>query len=153
MISLSPQYRERLWSTVSFPSTLHLHPVLELLLARVPSECQSELRLGLQEALVNAAKHGNRLDLRKPVVVRFSCSIREFRCVICDQGEGFSPPSSEGHLCEEDLPCDEQACGRGLYILHQVFDQVHWNSQGTELRLYKRFRPQRVHHWLRASLF
>jgi anti-sigma regulatory factor (Ser/Thr protein kinase) len=38
------------------------------------------------------------------------------------------------------LPRHEGECGRGLYILHQIFDQVEWNSKGTELRLCKQVR-------------
>ena len=52
----------RKWRNLSFTSTLYLAPVLDLLLDEVPSEWQPELRLGLQEALVNAVKHGNSLD-------------------------------------------------------------------------------------------
>jgi serine/threonine-protein kinase RsbW len=140
------------WETVSFPSTLYLQPVLDVVLASVPEACRYDLRLGLQEALVNAAKHGNRMDLQKSVCVRFTCSGRGFRCVISDQGVGFVPPKDEDGSCEDFLPCDEQACGRGLFILHQVFDCVRWNAAGTELELSKRFesigRP-----WLRASSF
>ncbi|HEY9806449.1 MAG TPA: ATP-binding protein, partial [Candidatus Obscuribacterales bacterium] len=57
--------------------------------------------------------------------------------VISDQGSGFAPPTSCQSGCAEHLPHDEKECGRGLYILYQVFDQVHWNAAGTELRLCK----------------
>ncbi len=151
MISLSPLRRQVAWKTVSFPSTLYLHPVLDVVLASVPESCRYDLRLGLQEALVNAAKHGNQMDLQKSVCVRFTCSGRGFRCVISDQGLGFSPPR-EGEDWEDCLPCNEQACGRGLFILHQVFDCVRWNESGTELELSKRFEGE-GRQWLRAASF
>ncbi|MFN7514792.1 MAG: anti-sigma regulatory factor, partial [Microcystis sp.] len=47
---------------MSFASTLYLCPILDLLTASIPEELEPEIRLGLQEALVNAAKHGNHLD-------------------------------------------------------------------------------------------
>lgn len=106
-------------------------------MSEIPFEWRPEVRLGLQEALVNAAKHGNNLDPRKTVLVRFFSSSSQYWWVISDQGTGFSPPS----YCDvsaQQLPCDEWECGRGLYILYQIFDQVQWNSQGTELRLCKR---------------
>lgn len=137
MISISLRPTSRRWSTVSFASTLYLRPILDLLLTEIPIHWRSELRLGLQEALVNAAKHGNKLDPSKTVLVRFSVVQNQYRWVISDQGPGFKPPCT----CESQsqyLPQAEQECGRGLYILYQIFDQVDWNPQGTELRLCKR---------------
>nr|WP_157867620.1 anti-sigma regulatory factor [Gloeothece citriformis] len=129
---------------MSFASTLYLCPVLDLLLANIPSELQPEIRLGLQEALVNAAKHGNKLDPSKTVVVQFSVTKEGYFWVISDQGSGFSPHSNPGCACEghgfPDLPPEEAESGRGLCILHQIFDQVHWNHQGTQLKLSKQIR-------------
>jgi anti-sigma regulatory factor (Ser/Thr protein kinase) len=122
---------------------LYLLPILDLLLAEIPSQWHAELRLGLQEALVNAAKHGNRLDPNKTVLVRFFTSETQCWWVISDQGTGFKAPTC-AHS-ELDAPCEERDCGRGLYILHQIFDQVKWNSQGTELSLCKRVvQPSRA---------
>ncbi len=134
-ISLRPVGRD--WGTISFASTLYLCPILDLLLEQIPRKWQPELRLGLQEALVNAAKHGNNLDPSKTVVVHYSVVDDEYWWVISDQGSGFSPPVRS--LAEKDatLPTDDSECGRGLCLLHQIFDQVHWNRQGTELRLCK----------------
>ena len=56
MIAISHRPSGRTWNTVSFASTLYLCPILDLLLAEVPEQLQAEIRLGLQEALVNAAK-------------------------------------------------------------------------------------------------
>ena len=72
MITISLRPVGRNWGTISFASTLYLCPILDLLLAEIPTQLQAELRLGLQEALVNAAKHGNNLDPSKTVIVRFS---------------------------------------------------------------------------------
>lgn len=142
MIAISLRPTSRKWGTVSFASTLHLCPVLDLLVADVPSRWQPDVRLGLQEALVNAAKHGNNLDPSKTILVEFFVLEDQHWWVISDQGEGFVPACS----CELDddktsiYEIDE--CGRGLYILHQIFDQVHWNPEGTELRLCKQVKSR-----------
>lgn len=139
MIAISLRPSGRKWGTISFASTLHLRPVLDLLLADVPVRWRDDLRLGLQEALVNAAKHGNNLDPGKTVLVEFFVMDDQYWWIIADQGAGFSPTCS----CVCNVDASQQSidevgeCGRGLYILHQVFDQVHWNPQGTELRLCK----------------
>ena len=139
MIAISLPLNKTKWSTMSFVSTLHLYPILDLLLAHIPYELQPEIRLGLQEALVNAAKHGNKLDPGKTVVVQFSQTKEGYCWVITDQGCGFNTQC----FCELDLdnekdyPPVEAENGRGMCILHQIFDQVHWNQKGTEIRLSK----------------
>ena len=144
MITISLRPVGRYWGTISFASTLYLCPILDLLLAEIPAKLQAELRLGLQEALVNAAKHGNNLDPSKTVVVRFSLIDNQYWWVISDQGEGFSPTNNHADDATDYLPSDEAENGRGMCLLHQIFDQVEWNRKGTELRLCKQMenRPR-----------
>lgn len=136
MISISLPINVTNWKTISFASTLYLCPILDLLLAKIPPELHAEIRLGLQEALVNAAKHGNKLDPSKTVVVQFSHSNGEYSWVISDQGEGFdSDRDYDCLLAKKDLPPEESENGRGLCLLHHIFDQVRWNRQGTQVTL------------------
>ena len=140
MIAIPIPWSRSNWSTMSFTSTLYLCPVLDLLLVNVSPEWRPEIRLGLQEALVNAAKHGNKLDPTKTIVVRFTATSREYSWVIVDQGKGFAAEhcciSTHQHLIKQ-LPKDEAENGRGFSILHEVFDYVHWNREGTQLTLSK----------------
>lgn len=136
VIAISRLPGKRTFNTISFASTLYLCPILDILLADVPPRWRAELRLGLQEALVNAAKHGNQLDPNKLVIVRFWTNAEQYWWSITDQGSGFTPPRC-CHPDSSELPCDDQDCGRGLFILYQIFDQVIWNADGTELRLCK----------------
>ncbi|HHP7244589.1 MAG TPA: ATP-binding protein [Elainellaceae cyanobacterium] len=138
----------RKWGTISFASTLHLCPILDLLLTEIPNQCRGEIRLGLQEALVNAAKHGNKLDPNKKVLVQFFVVEGHYWWIIADQGSGFAPSYSYEINCHNEDIQNVEECGRGLYILHQVFDEVQWNEEGTELRLSKQIR-----HLSRLPLF
>ena len=140
MIAIS--IAENSWKTISFPSTLYLYPILDQLLANIPPEWQAELRLGLQEALVNAAKHGNQLDPQKTIVVKFYITEEEYSWIICDQGNGFIPECERKNHAQE-LPPDEAECGRGMCILYQIFDRVNWNSTGNELELCKQVKKSR----------
>lgn len=161
MIAISSRPVKKNWVTIGFASTLYLCPILELLLADIPTAWQAEIRLGLQEALVNAAKHGNKLDPSKKVVVRFAEIQDQYWWVISDQGAGFDPICdcgihvTDGHLSNDNSndndndndngadrynPEAERECGRGLLILELIFDRVEWNSQGTELTLVKRMK-------------
>ena len=147
MIAIPIPWNRSKWSTMSFTSTLYLCPVLDLLLVSVPLEWQAEVRLGLQEALVNAAKHGNKLDPTKTIIVKFTVTTREYSWVIVDQGSGFPTEHSSVDSCPQQnpqLPMDEAENGRGLSILHQVFDYVHWNREGTQLTLSKEVAESKV---------
>jgi serine/threonine-protein kinase RsbW len=132
---LSPVKSE--WDKVSFASTLFLCPILDDLLLTVPSKWYAEIRLGLQEALVNAAKHGNNLDPGKQVIVRFCFEDGAYWWIIADEGGGFRPPAGNNQECSAYLPCLESESGRGMFLLHQIFDRVVWNRQGTEISLCK----------------
>lgn len=136
MISITLPLKLTNWQTISFASTLYLSPILDLLLAKIPASLHPEIRLGLQEALVNAAKHGNKLDPSKRVIVKFSYCHGEYSWLICDQGEGFFR-DCHCPLDHPDLPPEEAENGRGICILHHIFDQVHWNNQGTQVKLSK----------------
>lgn len=144
--SLPPSVHK--WQQVSFASTLYLCPILDCLLADVPISDEADLRLGLQEALVNAAKHGNKLDPYKTIFVHFSVSSSNCWWIITDQGSGFTPPDS-CHIppTPQTIPDEACECGRGLYILHKIFDQVYWNEDGTELRLFKSVSPSQQEHF------
>lgn len=140
MIAIPIPWNRSKWNTMSFPSTLYLCPVLDLLLVDVPPEWRAELRLGLQEALVNAAKHGNNLDPSKTIIVRFTITTKEYSWVIVDEGAGC--PEEQKCLDNQEnnlkqLPKDECENGRGISILHEIFDCVHWNREGTQLTLSK----------------
>jgi anti-sigma regulatory factor (Ser/Thr protein kinase) len=133
--SLPPSQQK--WGTLSFVSTLYLHPVLDILVAEVPRQWQAEVRLGLQEALVNAAKHGNQLDPTKQVSVKYTASGSSFWWVITDQGQGFNYPCQCDESFKDSCAPHASDCGRGLFILHQIFDQVNWQNGGRELHLNK----------------
>jgi anti-sigma regulatory factor (Ser/Thr protein kinase) len=124
--------------TLSFPSTLYLSPVLDLLVADVPPQLLPLVRLGLQEALVNAAKHGNNLDPSKAVRVHYQGGADWWCWVIEDQGAGCPECT-----CLHQGPEWSWESGRGLYILHQVFDQVEWCQHGQRLHLTKRLAETR----------
>ncbi len=150
-MSIRPVGRD--WGTISFASTLFLCPILDLLLTQIPKQWQGEIRLGLQEALVNAALHGNKLDPAKRVVVHFSVENGYYSWLISDEGPGFSPPYKCHNEMAQHLPEEEAESGRGLCILHQIFDRVQWNPQGTELRLCKQVKNRFLLQTLRVKVY
>jgi len=132
------------WDDFITPSTLQLAPLLELLLE--PTECafrHSELQLGLQEALVNAVRHGNGCDPGKCLRVRRIVTPRWVIWQIQDEGPGV-PNQAREH----ELPAAAGAIsGRGLFLIHHCFDDVRWSGRGNRLQLAAR-RPRAQRPWL-----
>ncbi|MEB3331239.1 MAG: ATP-binding protein [Synechococcaceae cyanobacterium] len=126
---LIPELR---WADFITPSTLQLAPLLELLLQ--PVRCprrQQWLQLGLQEALVNAVRHGNGCDPRKCLRIRTITSRRWWIWQIQDEGPGI-PSSARQHVLPERSDADT---GRGLFLIHHCFDDVRWSRRGNRLQL------------------
>ena len=120
------------WSDFITPSTFQLAPLVELLLEPVGCrQLQAELQLGLHEALVNAVRHGNNGDPSKCLRVRRIESFFWLIWQVQDEGAGFS---LQRPLAQ--LPLDEGAtAGRGLFLIHQCFDDVRWSPRGNRVQL------------------
>lgn len=122
------------WSLFITPSTLQLHPLLEILLEPVPDEERDLLRLGLQEALVNAVRHGNREDPLKSLRIRRILLRGWFVWQIQDEGPGV--PFDRRCFRLPDAP--DAPTGRGLFLIRQCFDDIRWSPRGNRLQLAKR---------------
>ena len=82
--------------------------------------------LAMEEALVNAIKHGNQMDPKKTVLVR--CSItRDLLIIIliADQGVGFKPEEVPDPTDDENL---ERPCGRGVQLMRAFMKEVTYLS-------------------------
>ncbi|MCF8141119.1 MAG: ATP-binding protein [Cyanobium usitatum Tobar12.5m-G36] len=120
------------WSDFITPSTLQLAPLLELLIE--PIRClqlQGQVQLGLQEALVNAVRHGNGCDPAKSLRVRRIETPNWLVWQVQDEGAGV-PPAARSTSLPEQL---DAAGGRGLFLIHHCFDDVRWSNRGNRLQL------------------
>src|SRR5262249_54887493 len=72
------------------------------------------IKLALEEALVNAIKHGNQYDRNKTVHVAYEVYSDRFIVRITDEGPGFDPADVPDPTAVENL---ERPCGRGLMLM------------------------------------
>jgi serine/threonine-protein kinase RsbW len=89
-------------------------------------------RLALEEALVNAIKHGNRLDPKKSVIVEARVSRDRVEIEIEDQGPGFDRSSVPDPTAEENL-C--KCSGRGILLIEAYMNKVSWSCGGRRVHL------------------
>ena len=54
-------------------------------------EARFSIRLAMEEAVVNAIKHGNRFDKKKKVIIRYGFNGSTFTLSVKDEGQGFDP--------------------------------------------------------------
>ncbi len=120
------------WADYITPSTLHLAPLLELLLEPIQcAEQQATLQLGLQEVLVNAVRHGNGNDPLKCVRIRRILSPRWCVFQVQDEGPGL-PAQARVSALPDRL---DAASGRGLFLIHQCFEDVRWSRRGNRVQV------------------
>lgn len=97
------------------------------------------VRLALEEALVNAIKHGNRMDNSK--TVRISCRFFEekVRIEIEDEGIGFKLEDVPDPTADENL---ERPCGRGIMLMRSFMSLIEYNERGNRVVLEKTRQPE-----------
>jgi serine/threonine-protein kinase RsbW len=92
------------------------------------------IRLAVEEALVNAIKHGNRCDRSKKVQISYRVQADHFEVSIADEGQGFDPSDVPDPTAEENL---ERPCGRGLMLMRHYMSEVSFDRLGTSVRMRK----------------
>jgi len=96
---------------------------------------RSNLLVALDEAFVNAVKHGNKNDPTKLLKITAELSPQEASFTVEDEGEGFA-------VHEIPNPCDPEnlfrASGRGVLLIYNIMDEVEYNAQGNRVKMVKR---------------
>jgi len=92
------------------------------------------IKLALEEALVNAIKHGNQLDRGKRVSVSYHVHVDRFECIVADEGPGFDPNEVPDPTAPENL---ERCCGRGLMLMRHYMCEVSHNDRGNAVHMRK----------------
>jgi serine/threonine-protein kinase RsbW len=96
------------------------------------------IHLAVEEALMNAHKHGNRKNGEKTVSVEYSVTPEKFEISVQDQGEGFDParvpdPREAGNIQKDS--------GRGVLLMQSYMDIVEYNRSGNRVHMVK-YRPK-----------
>ena len=93
--------------------------------------------MAVREAVANAIKHGNKLDVRKKVNATFDLRGFELEITISDEGEGFDPQTVSDPLNPQNLM---KTSGRGIFYMKTFMDQISYSFSpggGTSLVMIK----------------
>lgn len=92
------------------------------------------IHLAVEEALMNAIKHGNQRDPAKFVYVMYRFHAKILQITIEDEGDGFNPNDVPDPTLEENL---ELPSGRGLMLMKTFMTQVNYNEKGNRVAMEK----------------
>jgi serine/threonine-protein kinase RsbW len=92
------------------------------------------IRLALEEALINAIKHGNQMDRTKNVRVAYQVCSDRFEVRIVDEGSGFILDDVPDPTAVENL---ERPCGRGIMLMRHYMSTVSYSERGNTVAMTK----------------
>jgi serine/threonine-protein kinase RsbW len=96
------------------------------------------ISLSVRESVINAIKHGNKLDSDKAVDVKFVISEEEIIIYVRDYGEGFDPTRIPDPLDPTNLLNPN---GRGIFYMRTFMDEVDFSNHpqgGTIVKMLKK---------------
>jgi serine/threonine-protein kinase RsbW len=99
------------------------------------SQSAFAIKLALEEALINAIKHGNKLDRSKLVRIEARVQQDETEIIIEDQGPGFDRSCVPDPTAEENI---DKCSGRGILLMEAYMNHVEWSNYGRRVRMIKR---------------
>ncbi|RKY27041.1 MAG: ATP-binding protein [Candidatus Omnitrophota bacterium] len=105
----------------------------------IPEEEIFNIRLSLEEALVNAVKYGNKLDPQLTVEVKVQLDSDKLVIEVKDQGEGFDFEKLEDPTKEENI---EKVRGRGIFLMKNLMDEVIFKEKGSRVIMIKFLRRE-----------
>jgi serine/threonine-protein kinase RsbW len=90
------------------------------------------IKLALDEALVNAIRHGNKRDASKHVRIVASITPTRTEIIVEDEGCGFRRGCVPDPTEEENL---HRPCGRGILLMESYMNQVQWSRGGRRVKM------------------
>ncbi len=99
------------------------------------------IKLALEEAMINAIKHGNRLDMKKHVHVQYKVTPEQVEIIIQDEGEGFRREDVPDPTLEENIT---KCSGRGILLIEAYMNTVEFSDGGRRVRMVKKNEPEAI---------
>lgn len=128
------------FKTITIASSTEMtEEICQTLLGEVQRKAYAEkdvfsIHLALEEAFVNAVKHGNQHDSSRQLVVKYEVTDEKFDIFITDDGCGFDPCQVEDPTKKENL-C--KCSGRGLFLMRSYMDTIEYNKKGNCVHMVK----------------
>lgn len=114
-------------------------PIIEILLGKLADFSWTDkdafaIHMAMEEAIINAIKHGNECRPNTTVRVEMKLSGQDFHATVTDEGPGFDVTKVPDPTEQENL---EKCSGRGVMLIRHFVDQVKYNSSGNSVTMAK----------------
>jgi serine/threonine-protein kinase RsbW len=98
-----------------------------------------DIEAALEEALLNAIRHGNHNNPARKVLVSYTTINDILYMLVSDEGKGFDPSAVPDPTRPENR---ERAGGRGLLLIRHYMSGVRFLGRGSDLLMWKRLRAR-----------
>ena len=92
------------------------------------------IHMSMEEAILNAIRHGNKCSDDKKVHVLIEISATQFYAKITDEGCGFDPSKVPDPTLDENI---NRTSGRGVVLMKNFVDEIIYNEKGNSVELKK----------------
>lgn len=92
------------------------------------------IHLAMEEALINAIKHGNKGNPNEQIDIEYTITPDEFHISITDNGAGFKPGIVPDPRSRENI---YKSSGRGMLLMRSFMDTVEYNDKGNRVCMVK----------------
>ena len=101
----------------------------------------SDIKLAIEEALINAITHGNKSHPDSEVGLSYRIDSKKASIIIKDQGKGFDYHKIPKVVKNRDI---SKTSGRGIFLITHVMDEVRFNESGNQITMVKYLRGRSV---------
>jgi serine/threonine-protein kinase RsbW len=107
-----------------------------------PEASRFALRLALEEAIINAFRHGHRNLPKAPIEVDWSVDEHACRITVRDQGPGFTPAEVPDPTLDENL---DVPSGRGIMLMRAYMSSIEYSPEGNAVTMvYEKSKAERA---------
>ncbi len=99
---------------------------------KLSEEIYGNVLIATLEAANNAILHGNKMDERKPVKIKFSNKGKKLILTVEDQGQGFNYREIPDPTAPENI---EKVSGRGVFLMEKLSDRIEFLDKGRIVNL------------------
>jgi serine/threonine-protein kinase RsbW len=96
-----------------------------------------DIRLCLEEALINAIKYGNNFDKTKKVLINFKLKGSSLSLSVKDNGKGYNYRDVPDPTTDENIL---RGSGRGVFLIKHLMDEIAFNETGSALTMIKHLK-------------
>ena len=90
------------------------------------------VHLALEEAFINAVKHGNKMEPNKAVKIDYAVERDKIEICLTDEGAGFDPEVIPDPRYGDNL---YKPAGRGMLLMRSFMDVVEYTGRGNSVRM------------------